>query len=217
MHPRGQVTAFSGHNKLEVIDLGRTDHDSAERVMMELVNAIAAGEKPDYLLFCELDAVLTVGRATPKDAVLDSALPVRQVSRGGKVTYHGPGQLVVYPLILLQEGRRDLHAYLHALEEALIQTVGEFGLKGVRDPRNTGCWVDGKKIASIGVAVRRWVTYHGLALNVFTDLRHFQNFDPCGLNADLLTSLQSLLGQAPALADVRAVMAEHLDENLCAG
>ena len=185
--------------------------------MMELVNAIANGENPDHLLFCELDSVLTVGRATPKDAVLDPALPVRQVSRGGKVTYHGPGQLVVYPLIFLQEGRRDLHAYLHALEEALINTVAEFGLKGTRDPRSTGCWVDGKKIASIGVAVRRWVTYHGLALNVSTDLRHFQNFDPCGLNADSLTSLQSLLGQAPALADVRAVVAEHLDEKLCAG
>jgi len=185
--------------------------------MMELVNAIADGEKPDHLLFCELDPVLTVGRATPKDAVLNPVLPVRQVSRGGKVTYHGPGQLVVYPLIFLQEGRRDLHAYLHALEEALINTVAEFGLKGARDPRNTGCWVDGKKIASIGVAVRRWVTYHGLALNVSTDLSHFQNFDPCGLEPNLLTSLQSSLGQAPALADVRAEVAEHLDEKLCAG
>jgi lipoate-protein ligase B len=209
------VIAFSRHKKLEVIDLGRTDHASAERVMMELVNAIADGEKPDHLLFCELDSVLTVGRATPKDAVLDPALPVRQVSRGGKATYHGPGQLVVYPLILLQEGRRDLHAYLHALEEALIQTVGEFGLKGVRDPRNTGCWVDGKKIASIGVAVRRWVTYHGLALNVFTDLRHFQNFDPCGLEASLLTSLKNQLEFPPSIAQTQSQLQHKLNELLC--
>ena len=209
------MTAFSWHKELEVVDLGQTDHASAEKVMMELVNSIACGKKPDHLLFCELDPVLTVGRATPKDAVLDPALPVLHVTRGGKVTYHGPGQLVVYPLIFLQEGRRDLHAYLRALEEVLINTVAEFGLKGTRDPRNTGCWVDGKKIASIGVAVRRWVTYHGLALNVSTDLSHFQNFDPCGLEPNLLTSLQSLLGQAPAMADVRAVIEKQLAEGLC--
>ena len=182
---------------------------------MELVNAIADGEKPDHLLFCELDPVLTVGRATPEDAVLDPALPVRQVSRGGKVTYHGPGQLVVYPLIFLQEGRRDLHAYLRALEEALIQTVGEFGLKGVRDPRNTGCWVDGKKIASIGVAVRRWVTYHGLALNVFTELHRFQNFDPCGLEASLLTSLKNQLEFPPSIAQTQSQLQHKLNELLC--
>lgn len=214
---------FSSSAAFEVMNLGRMDYASVDRQMMELVDAIRVGNAPDTLLLAEFEPVLTVGRAADVEPYRDLGLPVHAISRGGKTTYHGPGQVVAYPLIQLQEGVRDLHAYLHALEEALIRTVSDFGLVGTRDARNTGCWVDGRKLASIGVAVRRWVTYHGVALNVSTDLSWFRRFDPCGLEPDLMTTMERELAAmdnkgaaATALpfADVAASLARHIKETL---
>ena len=206
---------FSNSAAFEVVDLGRADYVEVDRRMMALVDAIRAGKQPDTLLLAEFEPVLTVGRAADASLYDDVGLPVHAISRGGKTTFHGPGQLVAYPLIQLQEGTRDLHAYLHALEEALVRTVGDFGLPGVRDPRNTGCWVHGRKLASIGVAVRRWVTYHGVALNGSTDLSWFRRCDPCGLEPELMTSMQSELGgEAPPFADVTASLAQRIEEIL---
>ena len=234
---------FSSSADFEVMNLGRADYASVDQQMMELVDAIRLGNAPDTLLLAEFEPVLTVGRAANVELYRELGLPVHAISRGGKTTYHGPGQLVAYPLIQLQEGVRDLHAYLHALEEALIRTVSDFGLVGMRDARNTGCWVDGRKLASIGVAVRRWVTYHGVALNVSTDLSWFRRFDPCGLEPDLMTTMERELaamknegaalidaptdGAAPAqtresalaqsvlpFADVAASLARHIKEIL---
>ena len=214
---------FSSSAAFEVTDLGRTDYASVDQQMMELVDAIRLGNAPDTLLLAEFEPVLTVGRAADVELYRDLGLPVHAISRGGKTTYHGPGQLVAYPLIQLQEGVRDLHAYLHALEEALIRTVSDFGLQGTRDSRNTGCWVDGRKLASIGVAVRRWVTYHGVALNVSTDLSWFRRFDPCGLEPDLMTTMERELAAMNhkdaavttlPFADVAASLARHIKETL---
>jgi lipoyl(octanoyl) transferase len=206
---------FSRSAALEVVDLGRTGYASAHERMLELVDAIHRGEQPDHVLLAEFEPVLTVGRAAAVAAYRELELPVHSVSRGGKATFHGPGQLVAYPLVKLEPGTRDLHAYLHALEEALIRTVADFGLAGHRDPRNTGCWVDGRKVASIGVAVRRWVTYHGVALNIDTDLSWFRRFDPCGLEPDLMTTMRREAGgDPPPFADVSASLARHLLETL---
>lgn len=206
---------FSRSDAFEVHDLGRTDYGTADRLMMERLDAILAGEAPDQLLLAEFEPVLTVGRGGSAEAYRSLGLPVHEIARGGKTTFHGPGQLVAYPLIQLQDGARDLHAYLHALEEALIRCVGDFGLEGTRDPRNTGCWIAGRKVASIGVAVRRWTTYHGVALNIDTDLSWFRRFDPCGLEPDLMTTMsRELQGEVPPMDAVRQSLAKHMEEIL---
>ncbi len=202
---------FSSAPRFEVEDLGRCAYLEAGARMLAAVEERAAGGDTDRLLLAEFDEVLTVGRGGAEaGAYAALGVPVHEVPRGGKTTFHGPGQLVAYPVIGLEGEARDLHAYLHALEEALIRTVGRFGLVGGRDPRNTGCWVGGRKIASIGVAVRRWVAYHGVALNVATDLSWFRRFDPCGLDPEVMTSMASELGSAPPLDEVRNALAEEL-------
>ncbi len=224
---------FNQADELKVLDLGRVGFRAAERQMFDLLAAGAEPGAPNHLLVCEFEPLLTVGRAAKLEnygvpaaaadavpataagqVVHPSGLPVYEVSRGGKATFHGPGQIVVYPLIRLEKGARDLHCYLHALEQALIHAVAESGLAGGRDPRNTGCWIGGRKVASIGVAVRRWVTYHGIALNVTTDLDWFRRFDPCGLAPELMTSMATELGAEPDLPTVKGHLLHHLSEVL---
>ncbi|HIA38949.1 MAG TPA: lipoyl(octanoyl) transferase LipB [Planctomycetes bacterium] len=205
---------FSHSQRLEVIDLGRADYAETTQLMLELVDEIVAGEKGDHLLLAEFDSVLTVGRGAKSSAYEQLGVPVHDISRGGKVTYHGPGQLVIYPIIALRDKARDLHAYLHALEAAMINVVGDFDLTGVRDERNTGCWVNNHKVASIGVAVRKWVTYHGVALNVNTDLDWFKRFDPCGLEPDVMTSMQQQLASTVDMVQVKNSVVNHLQQTL---
>jgi len=195
---------FSQSARFEVIDLGRADYLTHEARMFEALDEVLQGG-PDRLLLAECDPVLTVGRAAQTEAYRLSKLPVYEVNRGGKATFHGPGQLVVWPVIALHDEARDLHKYLHALEESLIIALQRLGVAAGRDARNTGVWVAKRKLASIGVAVRRWVAYHGLALNVSTDMHWFQQFDPCGLEPDWMTSLQIEMGETP---DPEAVQAE---------
>lgn len=199
---------------MEILDLGRCDYGAVTERMLAQVEAIAAGSGREQLWMCEFAPVVTVGRGEDPARYAAAGLPVFEVSRGGKATYHGPGQVVAYPLLRLAEGSRDLHGYLHRLEEALIRAVGDFGLLGSRDPRNTGCWVNGRKVASIGIAVRRWVAYHGVALNVNTDLSYFHRIDPCGLEPALITSMQREAGRAFDVAAVRNRLADRLVEAL---
>jgi lipoate-protein ligase B len=127
-------------------------------------------------------------------------VPVVEVERGGDVTFHGPGQLVCYPILLLEGAARDLHAHLHRLEQLMIDVCADLGVTAGRDPRNTGAWAGGRKIGSVGVACRRWVTWHGLALNVDTDLSYFARINPCGLEASLITSVSRERGAHVPLA-----------------
>jgi lipoyl(octanoyl) transferase len=191
-----------------VRDFGLTDYQSVWALQKALVQQRLADEIPDTLLIGEHPPVITLGRGSHRENLLNPTLPVLEIERGGDVTYHGPGQLVAYPIFRLPEGQRDLHRYLRNLEEVLILTLGQFGLMGVRNPEWTGVWVVPgnssqteptlRKIASIGVAVRRWVTYHGLALNVSTDLSHFRQMNPCGLESHLMTSMVEVLNSASA-------------------
>jgi lipoate-protein ligase B len=174
---------------LEVLHLGRIPWHSAYELQRSRLAQRVAGEVPDALFLCEHDPIVTLGRRSPLGDAADAPFPVVAIERGGEATYHGPGQLVAYPIIELPEGRRDLHRYLRDLEQVGIDTLAACGVTGQRRAGYTGVWIGDLKVASIGVAVRRWVTWHGLALNVTTDLAAFRTFQPCGLDAAVMTRL----------------------------
>ena len=197
---------------LHVQELGRVGYEDALRLQHELVRQRAGGLISDRLLLLEHDPVVTVGRSS-KPVKLDNVpFPIIEAERGGEATWHGPGQLVGYPVLLLEPWERDLHRYLRNLEEVIISTVRDLGFEGYRNPPHTGVWVDGLKVASIGVAVKRWVTYHGFALNVSPDLSSFGSFEPCGLAPEVMTSLEQLAGEAvdTELMDSRLLV--HFEE-----
>ena len=188
---------------------GRIDYPTAHARMRSALEARIRGEAEDTLYLCEHDPVYTLGRRRGADAnVLDAGeVPVIPVERGGDVTFHGPGQVVGYPVVWLPPGRQDLHAWLRGLEDVLIHTLARLGVEGGRDPRNTGVWVGGRKIGAIGVACRSWVTWHGLALNVSTDLGYFQRINPCGLDSALTTRLSDHLDPCPSFEQVQEEIA----------
>jgi lipoate-protein ligase B len=192
--------------------LGRRPYAEVWELQKQLVERIAAGDLPDTLLLVEHDAVITLGRKQhASENVLDAGgLDVVQTERGGDATYHGPGQLVGYPLLALREGERDLHRYLRGLEGLLMAVLADFGLDATREAGLTGVWVKGRKLASLGVAVRRWVTYHGFALNVHPELAHFARLNPCGLSSDVMGSLSASLGREVSLDDVISRLEAHL-------
>ncbi len=191
---------------MRVLRWGRVPYPEAHAAMRDRLEARIRGEVEDALILCEHDPVFTLGRRRgAQDNVLDPGeVPVIPVERGGDVTFHGPGQLVAYPVCALPPGRQDLHAWLRGLEEVVIQTLAPLGVKGGRDARNTGVWVEGRKIAAIGVACRSWVTWHGVSLNVSTDLSWYQRIHPCGLDATLTTRLADHLDPCPSLPVVEA-------------
>jgi lipoate-protein ligase B len=159
----------------------------------------------DTLLLVEHDPVITLGRGTraeslpvPPEQLERRGVPVVEVERGGDVTYHGPGQLVGYPILDLQRHRPDLHWYLRQLEAALIDALGILGVAADRNPGRTGVWTAGRKIASIGIHVKQWVTFHGFALNVSTDLAPFDLIVPCGIPGVVMTSVAKELGRGDA-------------------
>ena len=197
---------------LERIDLGRLDYQAARDLQKTRLADRIAGRVGDAVLFVEHDPVYTVGRRRDAAANVLAAgdTPVIQVERGGDVTWHGPGQLVAYPIIQLPPARPDLHAYLRALEEAVIRTLADVGVAAGRDERNTGAWVGGRKIASVGIACRRWVTWHGLALNVAPDLAAFQRIHPCGMPDVAMTSIAVERGAAPPMAAAQDLLFAHL-------
>ncbi len=181
-----------------------------------LLEARIAARVPDVLLLCEHGPTITLGRGAHAEHLLSRpedlairGVEVFEIERGGDVTWHGPGQLVGYPILDLGPRGRDVHRYLRDLEEVLIRVLAGYGLAGERDPGFTGVWVAGAKVAAIGVKVKRWVTMHGFALNVSCDLQGFRDIVPCGLHGRTVTSMERLLG--PACPDLAAV-AERLVE-----
>lgn len=177
---------------LQVVEAGLVPYREALAWQRALAQARIAGRlEHDVLLLLEHPAVVTMGRtARPAHVLRPEGVDVVEVERGGDVTFHGPGQLVGYPIIDLSGHRRDLHWYLRALEQALLAALAELGIPGERQPGYTGVWARGRKIASIGVHVRQWVTWHGFALNVTTDLAAFERIVPCGIPGVVMTSLE---------------------------
>jgi lipoate-protein ligase B len=206
-------------NSLNVCVLGPTRYRDGLALMDALVAARAAGETGDWLLYPDHEPVLTVGR-NPSDgnvladavALARAGVEVVEVPRGGDVTWHGPGQLVGYPVVALDRVGRDLHRWLRLIEDALIAALASHGLTGMRRAGRTGVWLsETEKIASIGVAVRRWVGYHGFALNVANSLEQFALIHPCGFRDIRMTSVAEQLGpRAPSLARVRATVTMEL-------
>jgi len=191
--------------KLFYQDLGCLDYHAALTVQEQLVARKQQEPSADILLFVEHPHVFTLGRGGNELNVLSAQeVPVHRTSRGGDVTYHGPGQLVVYPIIDLRSKlRKDVHRYVRNLELSAIRTVQDFGLEAKRLPPYTGIWIDNRKVAAIGVAVRRCITYHGLALNVNTDLSYFKRIIPCGLSWAEITSMARETGAEQNLAQVK--------------
>jgi lipoate-protein ligase B len=196
----------------QIVDLGVREYGQCWELQRRLVTQRQQGEIGDLILLVEHPHVFTVGRAARGAANLlaPGEVPVFDIERGGDVTYHGPGQLVGYPILLLREGERDLHRYLRGLEYALIATAANFGLTGTRRPGLTGMWVGDHKLASIGVAVKRWVTLHGFALNVTTDLAYFNRINPCGLPSAVMSSLQASGGRDVDMASTKHALARAL-------
>lgn len=195
-------------------DLGRLDYLAALALQERLVELKQRESSADILLFVEHPHVYTLGRGGNVSNVLaPEDVPVCRTSRGGDVTYHGPGQLVVYPIIDLRSKlRKDLHRYLRNLEMTAIRTLDDFALEAARRPPFTGIWIGDRKIAAIGVAVRRCITYHGLALNVNTDLAYFNRIVPCGLAWADVTSMARELGSNQSLPQVRNRLLHHFAE-----
>ena len=196
-------------HEAKLIDLGTRAYADVWAMQLALVKQRQQGEIPDTLLFVEHPHVITAGRSAKRDNLLDLGdTPLYEIERGGDVTYHGPGQLVGYPIFLLREDERDLHVYLRNLEESLIQALAGFGLAGTRKSGWTGVWnaAAERKLASIGVAVKRWVTLHGFALNVATDLGRFAAINPCGLDAAVMGSMVGELGRPVEMAAVKSAV-----------
>lgn len=197
------------------LDLGTRDYCEVLDLQRQLVAARQADAIPDTLVLVEHPEVITLGRSAKPDNVLAAGnIPVVPIERGGDVTYHGPGQLVAYPILRLREDERDVHRYLRRLEEAVLRTLADFALTGMRVPGRTGVWIGepagARKLASIGVAVRKWVTLHGLALNVNTDLGRFAGVRPCGFPAGVMTSMARELGRPLDMGAVKQSLTRHL-------
>jgi lipoyl(octanoyl) transferase len=193
-------------NRLDVVDLGRRAYADVLELQRRICRLRISGVVPDdVLLLVEHDPVYTLGRATrasslpvPPEHLVASGATVHEVERGGDVTYHGPGQLVGYPIVDLTRHRQDLHWYLRELEGAIIDALAELGVPAERIAGLTGVWTRGRKVASIGVHVKQWVTLHGFALNVDLDLSPFERIVPCGIQDVVMTSVAREAGRVEA-------------------
>ncbi|MEN8248836.1 MAG: lipoyl(octanoyl) transferase LipB [Bacteroidota bacterium] len=230
------------NKEVEVIDLGKVDYQEAwdyqeklfnEVIQIKLTNREKPEEEqkptPNYLIFCEHPHVYTLGKSGSSDNLLlddeglkDKEATYYKINRGGDITYHGPGQLVCYPILDLDNFFEDIHKYLRLLEEAVIQTLKEHNIEAGRIKDLTGVWVDFKKsdiphwnprkICAMGVRSSRWVTMHGLALNVNTNLDYFDNIIPCGIDDKAVTSMQQEAGWAQNLDEVQEVLQDKIAE-----
>ena len=192
--------------------LGRIDYQSGLRIQEERLNNCLRDAEESVLLL-EHEPVYTIGRLLDKSslgAVDRLSYPVFETNRGGQATYHGPGQMVAYPILDLRARGRDLHAYLRRLEDLLIDLLTEFEIKGDKIEGKTGVWVRDRKMASIGVGVRKWVTMHGFALNVASDLSGFRSIIPCGLSGVRMTSISVESGKEVSLETVREKISPYL-------
>ncbi len=228
-------------NACSIVDLGLIAYAEAWELQKRVVAARKAGAIEDVLLFCEHPHVITLGRSGNRANLLASERVLRQkgveffeTSRGGDITYHGPGQIVGYPILNLGAIRRDVVWYVRTLEEAMIRATADLGIAARREPGKTGIWVDAdqvadrskrdsslalgmtdqqaEKLAAIGVHISRWVTSHGFAYNVATDLRYFELIVPCGIADRKATSLEKLLGRRVSLEEIRPLLVKQVCE-----
>ena len=203
----------------DCVHLGRIDYRKAWTLQSELVSArVHKTIARDIILILEHPAVFTLGRRGGLDNLLVSeaflqrtGIPLVHVERGGYITYHGPGQLIVYPIINLQARRTSVKEFVEAMEEVMLRTVAAWGISANRNPMNRGIWIGNKKMGSIGIALRKGISFHGLALNVNLELTPFTWIQPCGLQGVSMTSMQQELNQAVSMDQVLTAVTYHLE------
>ena len=217
--PSDSNRTTSSSFKPTIINWGTLPYREAHQRQLAALEDRIAGRIGDTIFLVEHPHIYTYGRGADLSRFIppipvDSDQPIETVfvERGGDVTYHGPGQLVAYPIVDVRALTGDLHRFLYWLEEAIIRTIAHWGIEGRHHPEHTGVWVGERKIASIGVAVRKWISYHGLALNVTTDLRYFSAIEPCGLPAAVMTSMTGVTGSTIVLAEVAAAFSTAVRE-----
>ncbi|MCH2533515.1 MAG: lipoyl(octanoyl) transferase LipB [Bdellovibrionales bacterium] len=212
---------------MKLIEWGLVDYQQALDQQLDLLNKVHTGEKKETLIYCSHPPVVTLGRGATEKDLSGWSGHTYEISRGGKATYHGPNQLVVYPILDLNKTDRkklpakDLHAYLRGFEQAIVDTLKTYDIEATTTPTEevsavdekpqwTGVWVKDKKIASIGIAVKKWITYHGAAINLEKDPNAFQGINPCGFSSNVMTSLEELLGEKPHTNTFKARLLKQL-------
>jgi lipoyl(octanoyl) transferase len=202
---------LGAQGEMRIEDWGLIPYEEALKRQLELVEQVRTGESKDALVFCTHPPVVTIGRATQTGDVDGWVGDVIEVSRGGRATYHGPSQLVIYPIWDLNKRGRDLRLHLRTLEQMVINLCQELGVKAVRVPGQTGVWTEsGRKLASVGVAVKSWVSYHGISLNVFQDNEAYRGIKPCGFTSETMISLEEVLNRKFSLDEAKDLIQANL-------
>jgi lipoate-protein ligase B len=197
-------------------DLGFIDYKEAWDLQKSIFNKRLSGEIPDTFFMLEHPHTYTLGKVAEKENLISNddqlkelGISVYEIDRGGDITYHGPGQIVGYPIINLKDWKEDTHEYLRGLEEIIIQTCSHYGISSERNSKYTGVWIGNRKIAAIGIKVSRWITMHGFAFNVNTDLNYFGGIIPCGIKDKDVTSLQRELNKQLDIQEVKEVLLQN--------
>lgn len=192
------------NNAITISNLGLKDYQQTYKIQKELVKQRTAGKIPDTLILVEHPPVFTIGRSGSRKNILiplvklkEEGIKVYEIDRGGDITYHGPGQIVGYPIIDLKKYGKDIHLYLRTLEDVLIRLLKDFNISSKRIQGMTGVWIKDKKIASIGIGVSKWITYHGFCLNIDPNMKHFAMINPCGLNKPVTSMKEQLNSGCP--------------------
>lgn len=202
-----------------IIDIGRSQYDEVWQLQKELFDLRNSGAIEDVLILTEHDHVYTIGKSGDQNHLLATeeelslqGIGVFNIDRGGDITYHGPGQIVGYPILDLNSYGPDIHLYMRKLEEVMIRSLKKFKIDGIREEGMTGVWVNGEKIGAIGVKVSRWITMHGFALNVNTDLSKFDRIVPCGIFHKGVTSMSRVLEERIVIEDVKKIIARSFED-----
>lgn len=202
---------------LKILDWGLIEYSQALDQQLHLVEQVAVNPAQGFLIFCSHPPIVTLGRKTQPGDVFDWQGPTLEIARGGRATYHGPSQLVVYPIFKVQ----DIHKYLRHFEEAIVETLKEFGIEAIgkslqpnenenSSAEETGVWIGRQKIASLGIGIKKWVTYHGAAINLDEDPQAFWGMNPCGFRRETMISLESVLGSKMDRAQFQDVLKTKL-------
>ncbi|MEM3032047.1 MAG: lipoyl(octanoyl) transferase LipB [Nitrososphaerota archaeon] len=205
---------MSADRLIEVLDLGLMEYEKVWRLQLGLVDKRIEGQLNDTIILVEHPHVYTLGRKGMDENILNKDVPCYRVERGGDATYHGPGQLVVYPILHLGERGLGVRELVTLLEESCIRTLGYYGVDAIHVDGKPGVWVGSRKIVSIGLAIRHWVTFHGLAFNVNTDLTYFRGIRPCGMSSEVMTSLEEILARRIPLDEVKRRLVDEMSSLL---
>ena len=198
---------------MRYIDLGLTGYKEAYKIQREISGEVADGIREDTLIITEHKSVITIGRAGSRNNIFKTeGIEVLNIDRGGDVTYHGPGQLIAYPIFKLKSKAKDIHGFLRFLEEVGIDFLSKYGIKAEAKFGLRGIWVKDKKVGSIGIGVKKWVTYHGMAININPDLKPFSFIKPCGIDGVKITSLEALLKERVDIEDAKLKLRKSFKE-----